>query len=461
MTASHASVMRVFTTYQRPDYYSPWQTTPTESALGSAVLVGPNQILTGAHVVADATFIQIQKLSAPDKAIAQVIAICHDSDLALLAVDDDSFLHDLTPAELGGLPEMREPVSVVGFPVGGEELSITEGVVSRIEVQRYTQSGRHLLAITVDAAINNGNSGGPVFNAEGLVIGIAFQGSDDTQNQGEMVPIPLIQHFLDGIANNRPLAIPELGIRVQNLENPTMRMALGMKPEQTGVVVRSVSFGGSASGILRAGDVIMTLAGQNLANNETVRFRNRFRTSYHALMCEYYVGEELELGILRKGEARNLKLTLEGAKPLVPEHQYETVPTYFVFAGLVFQPLSLDYLCAWDDWEKNAPNELVYEYDFGRRTEERQAIVILSQVLPDEINVGYGKLHYRVVRSLNGIPPRHMTDFVKRLESTQGFVEIELSSGECIVLDFAEAQASGERILSRYRIGQDRSPDLD
>ena len=115
---------------------------------------------------------------------------------------------------IGDLPHLRDAVQVVGYPIGGEEVSITEGVVSRIEVQRYEHSQRHLLAVTVDAAINEGNSGGPVF-ARGKVVGIAFQAIPDAENIGEMVPAPILQRFLDGVKQGKDARVPGLGIATQ------------------------------------------------------------------------------------------------------------------------------------------------------------------------------------------------------------------------------------------------------
>ena len=188
---SYPPVVRVYATAQRPDYDCPWQALPPSSSTGSGVLVGPNRVLTGAHVVANATFLQVQKPSDPNKVIAHVHTVCHDSDLALLTVEADNFLDGEEPGELGDLPDLRDKVYVVGFPIGGEEISITEGVVSRIEVQRYSHSQRQLLAVTVDAAINKGNSGGPVFK-DGKIAGIAFQKLSGADNIGEMVPAPVI-----------------------------------------------------------------------------------------------------------------------------------------------------------------------------------------------------------------------------------------------------------------------------
>jgi S1-C subfamily serine protease len=195
---SHPQVVRVYSTYQDPDYECPWQNVAPRGSSGSGVVVGPNHVLTGAHVVANATFVQVQKQSDPAKVTARVEAVSHDSDLALLRIDDKSFTRGIRPATIGDLPSLREPVQVVGFPIGGEEVSITEGVVSRIEVQRYEHSQRYLLAVTVDAAINEGNSGGPVF-ARNKVVGIAFQALPEAENIGEMVPAPIIRRFLDSV----------------------------------------------------------------------------------------------------------------------------------------------------------------------------------------------------------------------------------------------------------------------
>ena len=194
MQLDTSAVVRVFATTQDWDYDSPWQAEGPQSGTGSGVVVGPNRILTGAHVVANATFVQVQKVQDPDKVIAKVAAVWHDCDLALLEVEDERFTQGIEIPEIGGLPELRDHVSVVGFPVGGEEISITEGVVSRIEIQEYSHSQRGVLAVTIDAAINDGNSGGPVYLGE-KVTGIAFQTLHDAENIGEVVPAPILSRW--------------------------------------------------------------------------------------------------------------------------------------------------------------------------------------------------------------------------------------------------------------------------
>ena len=190
-------------------------------------MIGPRKILTSAHVVANATFIQIQRISDTNKLIARVVGICHDADLALLEVESSTFMRGITVPKIGELPSRQDRVAVVGFPVGGDEVSFTEGVVSRIEVQRYSHSQRYLLAVTVDAAINSGNSGGPVFR-KGKVVGIAFQGLNEADGIGEMVPAPIIKNFIAGIRKTPKMPLPTLGVSAQNLENPALRKQLKM-----------------------------------------------------------------------------------------------------------------------------------------------------------------------------------------------------------------------------------------
>ncbi|MDQ3338036.1 MAG: serine protease [Myxococcota bacterium] len=422
-------------------------------------MIGPGLLLTGAHVVANATFLQVQKLSHPDKAIATVRAVSHDCDLALLEVADPEFFADITPAELGPMPKMSDEVAVVGYPVGGEEISITEGVVSRIEVQRYSHSQRHLLAVTVDAAINAGNSGGPVFG-KGKVVGIAFQKLTGVDNIGEMVPPPIIRAFLDGVEHGKRPEIPALGITTQNLENPLLRRQLGLNASERGVVVLHVDFSGSAFSHLQPRDVITSIDGLPIANNGTVQYMGNYRTRYDVVLGHRYIGDKVELGIKRGGMARTITIELKQWLPLVPRSRYDMPPAYFVYGGLVFQTLTRDYLTTWDKWWNKAPKEFLNYYYLGYRSPEQSEVVILTQILADEINVGYGHLYNEAVAKLDGVTPRDMEDFVTRLSAARGVVEIETTSGGVIMLDADDARKATTRILTRYHIPRDRTPGL-
>ncbi|MFT5735282.1 MAG: S1-C subfamily serine protease [Planctomycetota bacterium] len=453
-----SQVVRIFAAVQEADYDVPWQTDSPTSGTGSGVIIGPNRILTGAHVVADATFLEIQTVDDSDKHVAEVVAICHDADLALLQLHDPQALAGIRPAELGNLPERRERIAVVGYPVGGEELSVTEGVVSRIEVQRYAHSQRDLLAMTVDAAINSGNSGGPVVH-EGRVVGIAFQSLEDAENIGEAVPAPLIRRFLKGVDEGLCLEVPGFGLETQGLENSGLRRALGVPDGESGVLVKRVAFGNSCSGVIETGDVLLSIDGYSIANNGTVRYQG-VRTTLGVLLGERFVGERLPIIVRRNGEIHSLEIELARAAELVPSSRYGIEPTYFVFAGIVLQPLSRDFLRSWTDWNDKAPKEFLAHYYLGHRTKERQEIIVISQVLADELTVGYGPLYWESILRVNDVIPKDMADFVRLVEESEETVTFVTSSQGRLVFNVKEARQAQERILGRYRIPRDRSPDL-
>jgi len=458
-TGLEQSVVRIFATRQEPDYELPWQTRPVSSSSGSGVIIGRGRVLTGAHVIANATFLQVQKVAEPTRYVGRVEAVCHDADLALVAVDDPTFMEGVTPARLGGLPELREPITVVGFPVGGEEVSVTEGVVSRVEVQRYSHSQYELLAVTVDAAINPGNSGGPAFQ-DGKVVGVAFQSLEEAENIGDLVPAPVVKAFLDAAETTPRVSLPALSVTTQSLENPQLRARVGMSPEQTGVLVSRLEFGGAAWGLLFPGDVLLSVDGHPIANNGTIRYHRRYRTRFSAVLTDHRVGDELALDVLRGGERLPLRIKLAPRQALVRHSEYDRLPTYYVYAGMVFQPLSRDLLETWDRWEDTAPVELLHAYHSGIRLDERREVVVLTEVLADEVNVSYEGYTYDSVVSVGGERPRDMRDFVRRMDAAAGQVEIRTSTDAVIVVDVAAAREANARILARYRVPGDRSPDL-
>jgi hypothetical protein len=178
------------------------------------------------------------------------------------------------------------------------------------------------------------------------------------------------------------------------------------------------------------------------------------------VLGERFVGDRLELRTLRGARRRDVTVELAPFRPLVPRSQYDREPTWFIFGGLVFQVLSRDYLRTWNKWWDRAPKEFLHLYYSGIRRPERQEVVILTQILADEINVGFAPFHNEAVVSLNGAMPVDMRDFVRRVDATDGLLEIKTSLGGTIVLETRDAREAGPRILARYHVPADRTPAL-
>ena len=181
------SVVKVFSTVRYPDFYRPWAKESPSEVTGSGVVIEGKRILTCAHVVLYASQVQVQANQAGDKISATVEFIAPGIDLAVLKLDDETFFdsHPALPrAKL--LPDIKDAVMVYGYPEGGTSLSITKGIVSRIEFTSYNfpVSG---LRIQIDAAINPGNSGGPAVVGDKM-IGLAFSHLNQAENIGYIIP---------------------------------------------------------------------------------------------------------------------------------------------------------------------------------------------------------------------------------------------------------------------------------
>ncbi|WP_372368454.1 S1C family serine protease [Candidatus Uabimicrobium sp. HlEnr_7] len=455
----YSSVIRIFATTLEVDYDNPWQSDTPSSGTGSGVVVGSGKILTGAHVVANSTFLQVQKASDPNKFTAQILSICHDSDLAILEVKEPNFMEGICIAEIGDLPSLQDRVTVVGYPIGGREISVTEGVVSRIEVQRYSHSRRHLLAVTVDAAINEGNSGGPVFK-EDKVIGIAFQTLKAAENIGELVPSNLIHRFIKKSQDVSIVKVPHLGIRTQNMENPMLRSYKKLSSTDSGILLTTVQYGGSAWKTLMPEDVLVEIDGYKIANNGTIKYRDQYRTMYEVVMGDHFVDDEISLKVIRQGNYLDVNVVLKECAPLIPFWSYDNNPTYFIYGGLVFQKLCLDYIATWNKWWDKAPVEFLDLFYSGVRTEERQEVVILAQVLSDEVNVGYQNISNEVVAFVNDTRPKNMIDFVTIMTNAKDTITVKTSGGRIIICDAKQVSQANKRIVQNYHINGDRSLDL-
>ncbi len=240
------SLVRITATSQEPDYKVPWNPGAMSVGVGAGFVIDGDRIMTNAHVVSNARFIVVEKEDDPQHYPAMVQFVGHDCDLAVLRVLDKGFFQNTRPLSTGGIPAIESPVSVYGYPIGGERLSVTRGIISRIDFQTYTHSGidSHL-AVQIDAAINPGNSGGPVMQ-DGKVVGVAFQGysGDVAQNVGYMIPTPVIRRFLKDISNGRYDGYVDLSLTYFKLVNPAERRGLGLPDNEQGVMVSSVSSAG-------------------------------------------------------------------------------------------------------------------------------------------------------------------------------------------------------------------------
>jgi len=327
-----------------------------------------------------------------------------------------------------------------------------------------------LLAVQIDAAINPGNSGGPVFDEDKRVIGVAFQNQASSQNIGYIIPVPIIQHFLEDVNPEDPsrcCGFCGLGIFWQDLENPQLRSYLGLSVDCTGVFIRGILPLAPAFEQLRCGDIIKTIDGQPIANDATFSVGHQERLSLQHLIHLKFPGEKVDLSLLRDSNELELSVPVAPLERLVPETIYDDPQPYFIYGGLAFMPLSTPYLQEWgDDWRSHAPHELVELVLAGLPTKPDERPVILCRSFPAERTAGYSVHVDRRIATVNGQPVlniNQMYDLVQKLDASETHVVFELQYVGCnalIVVETSTAEAVTKEVLNTYRIPAAASSDL-
>ncbi len=308
------SVVKVFATMRYPDPFKPWTKQAPSDVTASGVVIEGKRILTNAHVVLYATQVQIQANAAGDKVPATVLAVAPGIDLAVLQLDDASFFDTHPPVSRASkLPQIKDAVLAYGFPTGGNSLSITKGIVSRIEfvAYNYPVSG---LRIQVDAAINPGNSGGPAIAGDKM-IGLAFSKlGGDTQNIGYIIPNEEVDLFLKDIADGRYDGKPAMYDELQTLENPALREFLKLDKSVEGMVVHRPDKT-DASYPLKEWDVLTRIGDTPIDNQGMVKLDRDLRVSFAYLIQRSANDGRVPMTIVRAGKPMQIQLPVSAQHP--------------------------------------------------------------------------------------------------------------------------------------------------
>lgn len=456
------SVIQIFTFSQQPVWDAPWRFDAVRRMGGSGFAIKGKRIMTNAHVVSWGRQIIVRRYQDPRPYVAEVEYVGHDCDLAVLSVQDSHFFENLDPLELGELPKVRSAVVTYGYPAGGEEISYTRGVVSRIELEPYAHTGnRRLLTCQTDAAINPGNSGGPVIQDD-RVVGVAFQGMAGLENAGFFIPTPVIQHFLKDIEDKHYDGFPFAGLRVMPLQNPAYRNLLKLPDNDLGARVDGILPIPSTEKTFKFDDVLLKIGDFPVASDGTILYRGN-RVSSALAFQSVQAGESLPMQIWRDGQQMDLSLPVSAYDgDRAAGYQYDTLPRYLVYGGLVFTPLSLDYL---HTLGRNTPEisigEMYYELyyrNFEEPSKMRPEPIVLASVLTDSVNANLRIRGRALLDQVNGVKIQKLEDVVRAFETcTNDFDLLEfLPHHSFETLERSEVAKANSRILKTYGIAKDQ-----
>jgi len=443
------SIVKIYTVSKIPDYSTPWNSSMRRSNGSGSIIMG-NRILTNAHVVANQTFIEVKRHGDTKRYQAHVEYISHQADLALLMLEDDSFFKGTTSLEFDGLPDIQQEVTLYGFPMGGHSLSVTNGVVSRIEHTRYAHSKEIFLSIQIDAAVNPGNSGGPAIS-DGKIVGVVMQQISNSQNIGYLVPVEIVKHFLDDIKDKKYDGFPHLGISTERLNSEALRNVYKMDKDTTGVLLIDISKTSTAKEKLKEGDVIISICGNKIENDGTIEYRRHQYTSYKYFIDQKQLGESITLGILRDGKKTEIDIEMTNIADndlLVNTVSYDVMPKYFIYGGYTFVPLTRNLLMS-----TNATLLQLRESASQWATEEKEEVVVLLKVLASKISRGDHNFAYWIVDKVNNKEFKNFKEFVNIVKNFKGeYIVFENKDGIKVAIERKKALEIEKTILQRYSI---------
>jgi len=465
------SVIKVFVATSKPNYMMPWQQNRQEQCTGSAFVIKPvggkRVMLTNAHVVRDSATVRVRRHGGSEKWAAEVLTVNDTCDLALITVDDDLFWEDLPALDISdSLPELYETTMVIGYPMGGDNICVTRGVVSRVTTLTYEDAKfflptRELIAIQLDAAINSGNSGGPALDESGRIVGVAFSGyAGSADNIGYIIPYPVISNFLQLFARTgESTQICDLGFAYMLCENPSLRSKHMLKHPESGILVTRVSpMGAATKAGLKANDILCSIGGSKIGNDGTIDFRRGERLSFRHKVGNHTIGATLELKILRDGKRKTLKAEGMESPQLVPRHRVPgSVPSYLIVGGVVFTPLT----CGLLDVAVEALSEEAWQVGRSAMKKPDEQVILIISILAHPLMHGYDIHRLPLLVEFNGEKILNMKDLKAKVDAvTDGFMCFKLADGKSIILDANETMKAQDEILAKYQIPSTHSKDL-
>jgi len=438
------------------DYFQPW-TKRVQTVVKTGLLVGPREILTTADSLDGRTLVRVQKGGRGQWWNAEVKWADYPANLAVITSSEDRFWSGLKPVTLADPVKKDGDIQILRWRAGN--LEVRKAEFNRFTVSRANMSDAVHVQLELNSEIDGVGWSEPAIIGN-KVIGLVFGQSG---NQLQVLPSPFVRSIIAARKKGRYPGLGYFDFTWQPAENPETLDYLGLEGERRGVVVIDVPAKPGTQPVLKPRDILLQVDGFDIDMQG-----DYVDPDYGHLLLENlstrnkWAGDPVHVKIWREGRAQEVVYQLpkaENAARLVPEAPFDQEPEYVIAGGLVFQPLTKNFLRSWgQDWERRAPFRLAY-FRNQDPSPERPAIVILSQVLPDIYNLGYQESRQLVLERVNGRKVNYLQDLQQALQKpVNGFHTLEFMKGDTLqrlVLDAATLEAATKRVLERYGIDKE------
>ena len=441
------------------DLSQPWNQTPILKKSGYGCAVGPYEVLTTAENAANATYLQARSYGRNAYIPATVKIVDYEYNLCLLELDKDAMDTPLRPLLFKELyPKGKQLTAYWLSP--GNHLTTSQSTLDRAEMNRSVVSFVNTLTFFA-TNVSRPFGDGQVCCYENDAIGIAAWG---TESDVGMIPSETINRFLSNCKKEGYSGFASAGFRASALLDPAKRKYLKVPDDiKHGMYVSDVYTIGTGSRELKQGDVILSINGKQLNPYGRYEHPEYKRISFRHILMQTPDGTKIPFEIVRDGSIMTFDIMASSIKSdnmLIPYYLYGKQPEYMVVGGYIFQKLNRDYLGMWGgDMSGKAPPHLYhYQKNFSfKPTAEREDIVILSYVLPAEINLGYQQLSQLIVDSVNGTNIVSMKHFVEIVNSTGDDEVLEITfemDTPVLIIPKGQLASANQQIAQLYGISK-------
>lgn len=452
-------VVRVNITNQNWDFMRPWgKRAPfTRRAVGPVLAGG--RVLVTAELVANANYIELELPDGSGKTPAQIEAVDYECNLAILRGDDAKFLSKFEPLEFTEA-KVGDSLHVWQLESTGVVLS-TSGPLTTVEVSRYPIDESSFLVYRAQSTIQFRDSSFtlPVIKG-GKLVGLVVR-YDNQSNNAEIVPAPVIRHFLKDAEKKPYDGFPRTGLAFSNTRDPQFRRYVGLEGNGGVYVTQVLKDSPGAKAGLKTGDIILSIDGHAIDQDGNYVDADYGKLALiNLISTKHFVGDTVKFTIQRGGQQKEIPVTLShrDVQSYVSEpYVIDRAPKFYIMGGLVLQELSRQYLKDFGaEWQKRAPQELVYADRFQQDlfADGPKKIVILSRVLPMPSTLGYEELHHLRVTKINGVELQSLADVPAALEKPEnGLHKVEFDADPSVIyLDAASLKSDEETLQKTYRL---------
>jgi S1-C subfamily serine protease len=461
------SLVRVKVTSQGYQFHTPWQQRQPTTQIGIGTVVPGNLVLVTAILVADHRYIELETLDTQIKHPAEVAYVDYEANLALLRPANPAFLSSYRPLQLADQVHPGDQLTIWQVKPDGDTVP-AQGKITAIELTPFTL-GNYFLAYRLDSVLQYqfGHLTLPALS-NGRLAGLVIGHLDEARNV-DVIATSVVRHFLEDAQTPPYEGFPMAGFHFGTATDPQLRRYIGLPESLSGIYIQKILKGGPADKAgLMEGDVIIKIGPFNITNTGQYIHPQFGKTSViHLIRTGFHVGDRLPVEVFRKGQLFTRQIILDHRSPdeyLVPPYVLDRQPAHLIVGGLIIQELTLSYLREYGkEWAARAPVHLLYynqnqDYLNG---DQREKIVIISNIIPTPYTIGYENLSNLVVLRVNGHKINKLADITQAMANpVNGYHKFEVEQDpKVIFLDPRELPEINRMIEERYRIPTSPLPE--